>query len=148
MTQVASTTSYPKLNIHKFQDIKPKLGRDSWSSWNREILATVREGGIYAVINGTDITCNTPNSMTSLTQLMDEWHNRNNSAYNQMLLCISLELQTMINDMDITSEAWKILLGKFESHNPSKISITRTHYENYHMIEGQSVVTYLTIMRE
>ena len=89
MTQVASTTSYPKLNIHKFQDIKPKLDRDSWSSWNREILATVREGGIYAVINGTDITCNTPNSMTSLTQLMDEWHDRNNFAYNQILLHVS-----------------------------------------------------------
>ena len=50
--------------------------------------------------------------------------------------------------MDIASKAWKILLGKLESHDPSKISIIRTHYKNYHMIEGQSVVTYLTIMRE
>ena len=136
MTQVASSTSDPKHYIHKFQDIKPKLGRDNWTSWKREILATVRERGIYAVINGMHIIPNTPNSMTSLTQLMDEWNNRNNSAYNQILLCISLELQTTINDTYIAFKAWKILLGKFKSHDPSKISIVRTHHKNYHMTEG------------
>src|SRR3979490_3323756 len=87
-------------------------------------------------------------STASFTQLMDEWHDRNNSAYNQILLCVSPELQTVIHDTDITHESWNILLGKFESHDPSKISIVRTRYETYHMVEGQSVITYLTVMRE
>ena len=68
---------------------------------------------------------------------MDEWHDRNNSAYNQILLCVSPELQTAIDDTDIAHESWNILLGKFESHDPSKISIVRTRYETYHMLTGK-----------
>ena len=67
---------------------------------------------------------------------------------NQILLCISPELQTAIINTDEAVIAWKILTRKFESTNPSKISIIRTHYENYHMVEGQSVVSYLTSMKE
>ena len=32
--------------------------------------------------------------------LVDEWNDRNNSTYNQILLCISPELQTTINNTD------------------------------------------------
>src|SRR3979490_2205015 len=148
MSQVVSNNSHPKHNIHKFRDIKPKLSRDNWTSWKRELLATARERGIYGTITGTDNIHSTSSSTTSSTQITDKWHNRNNSAYNQILLCISPELQTAIDDTDIASEAWNILLGKFESHDPSKISIIRTRYETYHMVEGQSVITYLTVMRE
>ena len=41
-----------------------------------------------------------------------------------------------------------MLTNKFESKDPSKISIVRTKYENYHMIEGQSINAYLTTMKE
>ena len=44
--------------------------------------------------------------------------------------------------------AWDIIIKKFESTDPSKISIICTRYENHHMVEGQSVITYLTPMRE
>jgi gag-polypeptide of LTR copia-type len=80
--------------------------------------------------------------------LIDEWDDRNNAAYNQLLLCVSPEQQTAINITEKAAEAWRILTGKFESKDPSKVSIVRTHYENYHMVEGQSVTLYLTTMRE
>src|SRR3979490_68738 len=148
MAQITNSNPHPKHDIHKFRDIIPMLSRDNWSSWKREILATARERGLYAIILGTDTIPTTPSSTASFTQLMDEWHDRNNSAYNQILLCVSPDLQTPIDDTDIAHETWNILQGKFESHNPSKISIVRTRYETYHMVEGQSVITYLTVMRE
>ena len=83
-----------------------------------------------------------------LTQLIDEWTDRNNSAYNQLLLCISPELQTTIDATDIANVAWTLLTKKFESTDPSKISIVRMKYDNYHMLEGQSVISYLTVMKE
>ena len=160
MAQVTTTAPHPKHNIHKFWDIKPKLGRDNWVSWKCELLAMARDRGLYTTILGTDIlpTHSDPNFTTindiphigkiPLLQLVDEWHDRNNTAYNQVLLCISLELQTAINDTDEAAIAWKILTRKFELTNPTKISIVRTHYKNYHMVEGQSVVSYLTSMKE
>ena len=54
----------------------------------------------------------------------------------------------MINNTDIASKVWYILVNKYESTDPSKISIVRTKYENYHMTEGQSVIMYITIMKE
>ena len=159
MTQTP-TSSPPKHDIHKFRDVKPRLGRDNWTSWKRELLATARDRGLYGIITGTDLipreTSPTATvtddivyiGMIPLTQLIDEWNDRNNSAYNQILLCISPELQTAIDDTDQAKTAWDIIVRKFESTDPSKISIVRTKYENYHMVEGQSVVTYLTTMRE
>ena len=83
-----------------------------------------------------------------LTWLINEWNDKNNSAYNQILLCISPELQMAIDDIDQAKTAWDIIIKKYKSTDPSKISIVRTRYENYHMVEGQSVITYLTTMRE
>ena len=83
-----------------------------------------------------------------LSQLKDKWYDHNNVAYNQILLCITPELQTVINDTNIASKAWHILVNKYESTDPSKISIVRTKYKNYHMTEGQSIITYITIMKE
>ena len=112
------------------------------------------------MILGADIllSCSDPNFTTInniphigkilLSQLINKWHDRNNTAYNQILLCISPELQTAIDDTDEAAITWKILTKKFESANLSKISIIRTHYENYHMVEGQSVVSYITSMKE
>ena len=40
-----------------------------------------------------------------LTQLIDEWTDGNDSAYNQLLLCISPELQTAIDATDIANIA-------------------------------------------
>ena len=77
------------------------------------------------------------------SHLINEWNDKNNSAYNQILLCISPELQMVINDT-----TWDIIVKKYKSTDPSKISIVCTRYENYHMIKGQSVITYLTTMRE
>ena len=160
MAQATITGSHPKHDIHKFRDIKPKLGHDNWVSWKRELLATARDRGLYTTILGTDtlptrsdLNFTTINDIPHigkipLLQLIDEWHDRNNTAYNQVLLCISPELQTAIDDTDEAAIAWKILTRKFESSDPSKISIVRTRYENYHMVEGQSVVSYLTSMKE
>ena len=53
-----------------------------------------------------------------------------------------------IDDTDQAKAAWDIIVRKFKSTDPSKISIICTKYENYHMVEGQSVVTYLMTMRE
>jgi Reverse transcriptase (RNA-dependent DNA polymerase)/gag-polypeptide of LTR copia-type/Pol polyprotein, beta-barrel domain len=136
------------------------LSRDNWVSWKRELLATARDRGLYSVILGTDELPNkkdTNITMISgvqhvgdvpLTQKIEQWHDRNNAAYNQLLLCISSELQTAIDVTDIAAEAWTILVGKFESKDPSKVSIVRTHYDNYHMVDGQPVTTYLTTMKE
>jgi gag-polypeptide of LTR copia-type len=85
---------------------------------------------------------------TPLMKLIEEWKDRNNAAYNQILLCISPEQQTAIDVTDKAANAWKILMDKFESKDPSKLSIVRTRYENYHMTEGQSVMLYLTVMKE
>jgi gag-polypeptide of LTR copia-type len=52
---------------------------------------------------------------TLLTKLIEEWKDHNNAAYNQILLCISPEQQTAIDDTDVAAEAWTILVGKFES---------------------------------
>ena len=116
--------------------------------------------GLYTTILGTDILLSRsdPNFTTInniphigkilLSQLINKWHDRNNTAYNQILLCISPELQTAIDHTDEAAITWKILTKKFESTNLSKISIIRTCYENYHMVEGQSVVSYLTSMKE
>ena len=160
MAQVALTTSHPKHDIHKFCDIKPKLGHDDRLSWKRELLATARDRGLYTTILGTDPLPSTTNQIITMTndiphvssiplsQLKDEWYDRNNIAYNQILLCITPELQTAIDDTDIASKAWHILINKYESTDPSKISIVRTKYENYHMTKGQSIITYITVMKE
>jgi transposase InsO family protein len=150
----------PKHDIHKFRDIRPKLGRDNWVSWKRELLATARDRGLYAIITGTDELPDDKNSTITvvsgvqhvgdvpLTEKVEQWHDRNNAAYNQILLCISPELQTATDGTDVAAKAWTILVGKFESKDPSKVSIVRTRYENYHMMDGQSVTSYLTTMKE
>jgi gag-polypeptide of LTR copia-type len=152
--------SYPRHGIHKFRDIRPKLSRENWTSWKRELLVTARDRGLYAVITSTDHYPDPANRTVTvvngiemvgavpLSQLQDEWNDRNNVAYSQLLLCISPELQTAIDTTDKCTEAWSILTKKFESTDPSKISIVRTRYDNHHMIEGQSVSEYLTVMKE
>ena len=90
----------------------------------------------------------TPTDMLSFTQLDDEWNDHNTTSNNQILLCISSEFQTAIDDTSITAVAWTILIKKFKSHDPGKISITRRRYESYHMAEGESITTYLNTMKE
>ena len=153
------SSAHLKHDIHKFHDTKPKLGRKNRTSWKRELLATARDQGLYNNILDKDTlpARDDPNvtlvnsiwhiGSTPLAQLIKEWNDRNDTAYNQILLHISSELQTAIDTTDVASKAWKILLRKFKSTNPSKISIVRTHYNNYHMLEGQSIITYLTTMR-
>ena len=155
-----SQVTHPKHDIHKFRDIKPKLGHDNWISWKRELLATARDRGLYTNILNTDkkpLATDPRITMTNniahinsvpLTQLVDEWTDRNDSAYNQLLLCISPELQTAVDTTDIANVTWTLLTKKFESTDPSKISIVRTKYDNYHRLEGQYVVSYLTVMKE
>ena len=134
MTQPNPTPTIPmnlpaKHDIHKFRDIRPKLRKDNWISWKRELLATARDCGLYATITGRDTLSILP---MPTPQLTDEWNDRNNAAYNQILLCISPELQTAIDDTEYAAEAWRILMNKFESHDPSKISIsTKTSLEKW-----------------
>ena len=83
-----------------------------------------------------------------VTQLIEEWSDQNNAAYNQILLNLAPDQQTAIDETDSASEAWSILTGKHKSHDPTKVSMIRTRYENHHMLEGQSVNSYLTTMKE
>ena len=53
-------------------------------------------------------------SSVPLFQLKDKWYNHNNIAYNKILLCITPELQTAIDDTNITSKVWYILINKYE----------------------------------
>ena len=85
---------------------------------------------------------------TPLLQLQEEWSDRNNAAYSQILLCISAELKFSLDHMDQSAKAWNVLKRNFESKDPRKISIIRTQYNNYHMQEGQSVSSYNTAMKE
>ena len=85
---------------------------------------------------------------THLTQLVEEWYDKNNAVYNQILLCISPELQTSIDDTDEANKAWEILVNKYESYDASKVSVVCTRYNNYHMVKGQSAVSYITTMKE
>ena len=41
-----------------------------------------------------------------------------------------------------------MLTTKFKSTDLSKVNIVRTKYKNYQMSEGQSVISYLTTMKE
>ena len=86
-------------------------------------------------------------SSIPLSQLKDEWYDSNNVAYNQILLCITPELQTAIDNTNIASKVWYILINKYELTDPSKISIIRIKYKNYQMTKGQSI-TYITVMKE
>ena len=109
----------------------PKLGRDNQVFWKQQLSATARDRGLYANITGMDTLPTAQTQLAAiaarvtvtLAQLVDKWTDRNNTAYNQILLCISSELQTAINGTDVAATAWSILVRKFESHNPIKISI-------------------------
>ena len=104
------------------------------------MLATARDRGLYTNILDKDILpmATNPNIVTvggipcigtiPLAQLINKWTDHNNTTYNQILLCISPELQTTIDNTDVVSVAWKMLIKKFESTDPSKISIIRTRY--------------------
>ena len=65
------------------------------------ILATARDRGLYGIITSTNLIPRetSPTAVVTeeiiyigtipLTLLIDEWNDINNSAYNQILLCIS-----------------------------------------------------------
>jgi hypothetical protein len=60
-----------------------------------------------------------------LMEKVAEWEDRNNAAYNQILLCISSDQQTAIDETDVASRAWMIITSRYESKDPSKIAIVR-----------------------
>ena len=141
MSQVITTPiSHPKHDIHKFWDIHLKLSKTNWVSWKWELLATARDRGLYAIITSADTLPSISRLNTTIVEgvefvgptclahLDNGWHDWNNAAYNQSLLCITPELQTAINETDRANKAWIILTRKLESQDPSKISIIRTHY--------------------
>ena len=120
---------YSKHDIHKFCDIHPKLTKENWMSWKREMLAMVRDRGLYNITTGMDklpdganrtITVTTAGvSMvgnTPLLQLQEEWDDRNNAAYSQIPLCISPELQISLDHMDQSAEAWNIVFSRKSSN--------------------------------
>ena len=64
-----------------------------------------------------------PTNNIPLTQLIDEWTDRNDSAYNQLLFHVYPELQTTIDTTDIANITWTLLTKKFRYIDPSKLSI-------------------------
>ena len=107
-------------------------------------MATVRDRGFHRLITAQEPFPTTTNIHTHivggievsiagnipLTQLEEEWHDKNNAIYNQILLCISPELQTAIDGTEEAPIAWRILVNKYESCDASKISVVRTRYDN------------------
>ena len=104
MTQ-PTFNSLMKHNIHKFHDIKPKLEWDNWISWKHELLATFRDRGLYVNIIRSDKLPIVASITMTFDQLLTEWEDWNNSAYNQILLCISSELQLAIDNTDKVHQA-------------------------------------------
>lgn len=152
----------PLHDIHTFQDMNPKLDSSNWLTWRREFLAIAKKRGLYDIIIGTDILPTATNTAVtstgglphadsdtaSLAQRTAEWHDRNLYAYNQILLCVSPQLQSGLDCTDLAATAWTILTDEFESTNPSKRFLMRTKYQKFHMIEGEPVKTYLATMNE
>jgi hypothetical protein len=113
----------PKHDIHKFRDIRPKLGRDNWVSWKRDLLTTARDRGLYVTITGSEVKPTEHDTLITivggvmhiggvpLTEKVAEWEDRNNAAYNQILLCISSDQQMAIDKTDVASRAWTILMN-------------------------------------
>ena len=91
-------------------------------SWKREMQATIRDRGLHGVITGTEVFPTTAMvaitqvagvvhvGTTPLSELENKWWDKNNSAYSQILLCISPELQASIDDTELAAEAWSILV--------------------------------------
>lgn len=154
--------SHSKHDIHKFHDIKLKLMKEHWISWKQEIIVTMRDRGLDGIILGMDLLSMinthpireisglhlTIDGNIPFCNLTNEWDDYNNIAHIQILLCISLELQTAIDETINAHTTWKILVKKFESYNSSKISIICMKYESYHMTEGETVSSYITTMKE
>src|SRR5215469_8949768 len=140
-------------HVHKFRDIRPKLNNDNWVSWKRELLATARDRGLYRIIVGqepkpvpeaapsaptaapeTGPSTHVPSAQVVIAptaEVTKAWAEKNDTAYNQILLTISNELQSLLDDTDEAASAWQILCNKFESTDPSKISVVRAKYDNY-----------------
>ena len=157
-------------HVHKFRDIRPKLNNDNWVSWKRELLATARDRGLYRIIVGqepkpvpeaapsastaapeTGPSTHVPSAQVVIAptaEVTKAWAEKNDTAYNQILLTISNELQSLLDDTDEAASAWQILCNKFESTDPSKISVVRAKYDNYHMVEGQTVSNYISNLKE
>jgi hypothetical protein len=86
--------------------------------------------------------------LTPVQDLLRAWTERNNTAYNQIMLTVSSELQSLMDDTDEAHVAWMILHNKFKSTDPSKISVIRAKYDNYHMVDGQTVSNYISNLKE
>ena len=81
---------------------------------------------------------------TPLTQLQDEWDEKNHM---EIVSGLPGGIQMALDMTDQAAEAWKIIIARFEPINPSKVNTFRTRYEGHRMVEGQSVVDYLTTMK-
>ena len=146
-------------DVHKFQEIQPKLERDNWVKWKMEIIAIMKDRGLYDMITGADPKPSSASSLITtisgvphigtvpLAQLERELNSCNNCAYSQILLTISPDLQISINHTNEAKVAWRILCNKFKSHDPSKVSNIREKYENYQMEKDQPVSLHINMMK-
>ncbi|KAF8573398.1 hypothetical protein K439DRAFT_1625111 [Ramaria rubella] len=152
---------HPKHDIHKFCDIKPQLKSKNWITWKHNLLTTDHDQGLYCmilgmylylVVNATTIQARrqiyTATNNTPVSKLKAKWDNRNNAAYNQIITCLTPELQCTINHTDKASLARKFLIDRFESHNLKLISVIQAKYENYQMVEGQQINSYIMTLTE
>ena len=88
----------------------PRLGRDYWLSWKSELSATEWDRGFHKLLIGQEPLLDPTNTRVHTVAgvevtVIGNIRNKNNAAYNQILLCISPELQTAIDD---TNEATKV----------------------------------------
>jgi hypothetical protein len=104
--------------------------------------------GLYRIITGNEVKPTAPAvtqtqvagaiypPLTPVQDLLRAWTEQNDTAYNQIILTVSSEIQSLLDDTDEAHVAWIILRNKFESTDPSKISVVRAKYDNYHMVDG------------
>jgi len=95
-----------------------------------------------AVLAGYTATGKTPGTQAKL-----KWDARN-TAYNQILLNLLPDVQSLIDSTNLSSKAWEILTFVYESKDPSHIAVLRSHYNNHHMVDGQTIHQYLSALCE
>jgi hypothetical protein len=163
MSTTSSTTrETPKHDIHKFRQLKKELTRDNWVSWKRSILACLRDRGLEHMVLGKDPrppysdsgsaaprtrSHSTPDTDSSERELSD-WEERNDAAYNQILLNVSTTIAPLLDATTSAKEAWSILLKRFESNNPQFAAIVRAQYETHMYKEGDPIIDYIARLEE
>lgn len=155
-------SSQTKHETNKFRWLKTELCEDNWISWKRGISAVLKDRQLLGIVLGTEprpISNNisrpvtrsgsgSPQEEENSEDAIAKWDERNDVAYNQILLNISPQLQSTLDNTENAHEAWKALLDFFESDNASVADTIHAKYETCFYVEGTSMMVYISRLRE